>query len=104
MTRVPLLSSLRYTPAAHLELSGPAHFGVTVADGKVLSQEVSIINEGSLSGKFKIKYAGNQPITIMPTGGVVKPGERQPIKVRKYAHWPCWICCFMFLLCTQFKK
>ena len=72
----------RYTPSPQLELSGPADFGVTVADGKVLTQEVFVVNEGSLTGEFKIRYNGNQPITIMPSGGIVKPGASQSIKVR----------------------
>lgn len=72
----------RYTPTPQLELSGPADFGVTVADGKVLSQEIYVINEGSLTGEFKIRYNGDQPITIMPTGGVVRPGTKQVVKVR----------------------
>ena len=71
----------RYTPSPQLELSGPADFGVTVADGKVLSCDVVISNEGSSSGEFKIRYSGNQPITIMPSGGIVKPGGKQTIKV-----------------------
>ena len=71
----------RYTPSPQLELSGPADFGVTVADGKVLVREVLIANEGSLTGEFKIRYNGNQPITIMPSGGIIKPGARQSIKV-----------------------
>lgn len=64
-----------------MELSGPADFGVTVADGKVLTQEVFVANEGSLTGEFKIRYNGNQPITIMPSGGIIKPRARQSIKV-----------------------
>ena len=71
----------RYTPSPQLQLSGPADFGVTVADGKVLSQEIFVINEGSLTGEFKIRYNGDQPITIMPSGGIVKPGGRQTVKV-----------------------
>jgi len=71
----------RYTPSPQLELSGPADFGVTVADGKVLTREVFVVNEGSLTGEFKIRYNGNQPITIMPSGGIIKPGARQSIKV-----------------------
>ena len=79
----PLFSWInRYTPSPQLQLSGPADFGVTVADGKVLAQQVFVINEGSLTGEFKIRYNGNQPITIMPSGGIVKPGAKQPVKVR----------------------
>ena len=55
---------------------------MTVADGKVLSQEIYVINEGSLTGEFKIRYNGDQPITIMPTGGIVRPGTKQVVKVR----------------------
>ena len=79
---VPLLLSInRYTPSPQLELSGPADFGVTVADGKVLSQEIFVTNEGSLTGEFKIRYNGEQPITIMPSGGIVQPGAKQAVKV-----------------------
>ena len=52
-----------------------------MADGKVLVQEVYVINEGSLTGEFKIRYNGDQPITIMPSGGIVKPGAKQSVKV-----------------------
>ena len=78
----------RYTPSPQLQLSGPADFGVTVADGKVLSQEIFVINEGSLTGEFKIRYNGDQPITIMPSGGIVKPGGRQTVKV-SYVETKC---------------
>lgn len=78
VVEIPLVA---YTPSPQLELSGPADFGVTVADGKVLTREVFVVNEGSLTGEFKIKYNGNQPITIMPSGGIIKPGARQSIKV-----------------------
>ena len=74
---------VRYTPSPHLELSGPADFGVTVADCKVLRQEIFVLNEGSLPGEFKIRYTGNEPITIMPSGGIVRPGAKQGVKVNK---------------------
>lgn len=54
---------------------------MTVADGKVLMREIYITNEGSLTGEFKIRYSGNQPITIMPSGGIIKSGARQFVKV-----------------------
>jgi hypothetical protein len=73
--------TLRYAPCSQLELSGPADFGVIVADGRVLSRQVAIFNEGTITGEFKIKYSGNKPVTIMPTSGVVKPGHSQMIKV-----------------------
>ena len=76
-------SVLRYTPSPQLELSGPADFGVTVADGKVLRKEIFVLNEGSLPGEFKIRYTGNEPITIMPSGGIVRPGAKQGVKVNK---------------------
>ena len=74
---------VRYTSSPQLELSGPADFGVTVADGKVLRQEIFVLNEGSLPGEFKIRYTGNEPITIMPSGGIVRPGAKQGVKVNK---------------------
>jgi len=69
-------------------LSGPANFGTVVTNGKVLSRQVAIFNEGAISGEFKIKYTGNKPITIMPTSAVVKPGHSQLIKVEFIAKAP----------------
>ena len=59
---------------------------MTVADGKVLRQEIFVLNEGSLPGEFKIRYTGNEPITIMPSGGIVRPGAKQGVKVNKKLH------------------
>lgn len=85
VVEIPLIA---YTPSPQLELSGPADFGVSVADGKVLSQEIYVINEGSLSGEFKIRYSGDQPVTIMPSGGVVKPGTKQAVKLEFISKTP----------------
>ena len=85
---------VRYTPSPQLELSGPADFGVTVADGKVLRQEIFVLNEGSLPGEFKIRYTGNEPITIIPSGGIVRPGAKQGVKVNKN----CTVSCMRLFL------
>lgn len=85
VVEIPLVA---YTPGPQLELSGPADFGVTVADGKVLMREIYITNEGSLTGEFKIRYSGNQPITITPSGGIIKPGARQFVKVEFISKTP----------------
>ncbi|PFX34680.1 Calponin-likey domain-containing protein 2 [Stylophora pistillata] len=85
VVEIPLVA---YTPCPQLELSGPADFGVTVADSKVLMREIFITNEGSLTGEFKIRYNGNQPITIMPSGGIIKPGARQFVKIEFISKTP----------------
>lgn len=64
-----------------LDLEGPVDFGTVVANSKVLSKEVALINHGSMPGEFKISYTGNLPIVIVPTSGKVSPKTVQMIKV-----------------------
>ena len=71
----------RFTPSPQLEIRGPVNFGLTVADGKVLTGYFSIDNYGSKAGEFKIKYTGKQPITLSPTSGIVEAETSQKIKV-----------------------
>ena len=65
-----------------LELDGPVDFGTVVRNNKVLCKEVSLFNHGSLAGMFSIKYTGQEPFTIFPLQGIVKPKMVQTIKVR----------------------
>lgn len=71
----------RYAPQPVLELESPLDFGTVVRNSKVLSKEISLYNHGSLAGMFKIKYSGNEPFTIFPLQGIVKPKSVQTIKV-----------------------
>ncbi|XP_072178621.1 cilia- and flagella-associated protein 47-like [Diadema setosum] len=70
-----------YAPQPVLELEGPVDFGTVVRDSKVLSKEISLYNHGSLAGMFKIKYSGQEPFTIFPLQGIVKPKTVQTIKI-----------------------
>jgi len=71
----------RYPTKPILEIDQSVDFGHVVANSKTIAREISLINHGSKSGEFKIKYAGNQPIAIMPTSGSVPPKSVQLIKV-----------------------
>ena len=71
----------RFTPSPQLEIRGPVDFGSTVADGKVLTGYFSIDNYGSKAGEFKIKYTGEEPLTLSPTSGLVQAETSQKIKV-----------------------
>ncbi|XP_052808119.1 cilia- and flagella-associated protein 47-like isoform X2 [Mya arenaria] len=64
-----------------LEIDQTIDFGHVVANSKTIAREISLINHGSKSGEFKIKYAGDQPIAIMPTSGSVPPKSVQLIKI-----------------------
>ncbi len=56
-------------------------FGHVVANSKVISKEVEILNHGSKSGDFKLKYSGEHPIAVIPSAGTIPPGSAQKIKV-----------------------
>ncbi|XP_078495986.1 cilia- and flagella-associated protein 47 isoform X1 [Ciona intestinalis] len=70
-----------YTPTPLLDVEGPVDFGMVVANSRVLSQEVALINHGSLVGEFKVVYTGSKPIVITPSSGKVNPKTIQLIKV-----------------------
>ena len=53
-----------------------------MANSKTIAREISLVNHGSKSGDFKIKYSGDKPIAIMPTSGSVPPKSVQLIKVK----------------------
>ena len=71
----------RYPTKPILEVDGIVDFGNVVADSKTIAREISLVNHGSRAGEFHLKYAGNQPIVIMPTSGSVPPKSVQLIKV-----------------------
>ncbi|XP_070567350.1 cilia- and flagella-associated protein 47-like [Ptychodera flava] len=75
---IPLFA---YCPQPLLELEGPVDFGAVTANHRVLSKEISLYNHGSVSGDFKIKYDGPQPIVILPNSGTVRPKTAQIIKI-----------------------
>ncbi|XP_064627283.1 cilia- and flagella-associated protein 47-like isoform X2 [Lineus longissimus] len=64
-----------------LTIQGPVNFGNVVACSKVISKEISVINQGSKSGEFKVKYSGDIPISVIPSSGNVPPKTAQIIKV-----------------------
>jgi len=71
-----------------LEVDQIVDFGNTVANSKTIAREISIINHGSKAGEFKIKYAGDQPIAIMPTSGTVPPKSVQLVKLEFVTKYP----------------
>ena len=72
----------RYPPQPILEVDQIVDFGNVVANSKTIAREISLVNHGSKSGEFKIKYSGDKPIAIMPTSGSVPPKSVQLIKVK----------------------
>ena len=64
-----------------MEITGPVDFGTVIADGRILRQEIAILNRGSKNGAFKLSYEGKEQITIVPRQGIVKAGYSQPIRV-----------------------
>ena len=72
----------RYAPKSTLSVSGPVDFGTTVADGKVLTREIAILNRGMRTGEFKIEIPEDCPFFINPTDGTIRPGYSQPLRVR----------------------
>lgn len=71
----------RYPAQASLEVDRGVDFGSVVANCKVLSKTVKIVNHGSKPGEFRIKYTGDKPISILPTTGIVSAKSVQSIKV-----------------------
>ncbi|XP_052240686.1 cilia- and flagella-associated protein 47-like isoform X3 [Dreissena polymorpha] len=78
VVEIPIIA---YPTKPMLEIEQTVDFGNVVANSKTIAREISLVNHGSKSGEFKIKYAGNQPIAIMPTSGTVPPKSVQLIKV-----------------------
>lgn len=64
-----------------LSLEGPVDFGHVVANSKVIAREILLHNTGSKAGDFKIKYAGDKPVSIVPSSGSVPAKSFLPIKV-----------------------
>lgn len=52
-----------------------------MANSSVLTQEVALINHGSMAGEFSITYNNKHPIVISPSSGKVNPKTIQIIKV-----------------------
>ncbi|XP_065057284.1 cilia and flagella-associated protein 47-like isoform X2 [Rhopilema esculentum] len=74
---VPLIA---LAPKPAMEITGPVDFGTVIADGRILRQEIAILNRGSKNGAFKLSYGGKEQITIVPRQGIVKAGYSQPIR------------------------
>ncbi|XP_054576921.1 cilia- and flagella-associated protein 47 [Eptesicus fuscus] len=82
---VPLIGLI---PACKLEIKPDVDFGTLVANSKVYSKEVKIINRGKAPGKFTTLYQGQLPIVIFPTNGIVEPKSSKIIKVEFCADQP----------------
>ncbi|KAL4233464.1 hypothetical protein ACF0H5_008145 [Mactra antiquata] len=85
VVEIPIIA---YPTKPILEVDQSVDFGNVVANSKTLAREISLVNHGSKPGEFKIKYAGNQPIAIMPTSGSVPPKSVQLIKVEFVTKYP----------------
>ena len=68
-------------PAPLLDIEGPVDFGQVVANSRVISKDVALINHGSMRGSFSISYTGKLPIVISPAFGEVSPKTIQLIKI-----------------------
>ncbi|XP_069034828.1 cilia- and flagella-associated protein 47-like isoform X2 [Lepisosteus oculatus] len=77
---------LAFCPTCFLEMDLEVDFGTVVANSKVISKEIEIMNHGSAPGTFKITYKGASPITIVPTSGTVEPETIQKIRVEFCTH------------------
>ncbi|XP_069495471.1 cilia- and flagella-associated protein 47 [Ambystoma mexicanum] len=72
---------LGFAPSCLLEMDTEVDFGTLIANSKVISKEITIMNHGSSPGAFKIKYSGILPISIVPSSGMVEPKTMQWINV-----------------------
>ncbi|KFQ48037.1 Uncharacterized protein CXorf22, partial [Pelecanus crispus] len=68
-------------PCCYLEIESEINFGAVIANGKIISKEISIANHGSASGTFKMSYDGVVLLNIEPTSGVVEPKSIKMVKV-----------------------
>ncbi|XP_052518697.1 cilia- and flagella-associated protein 47 [Budorcas taxicolor] len=82
---IPLIGLI---PSCQLAIEPEVNFGTLVASSKVYCKEISIINQGSVPGIFKIEYQGQLPIVIFPASGVVQPKSSMVIKVDFCADQP----------------
>ncbi|EPQ15382.1 hypothetical protein D623_10008654 [Myotis brandtii] len=82
---VPLIGLI---PACQLEMKPDVDFGTLVANSKVYSKEVKIINRGKAPGMFTTKYQGQLPIVVSPSDGIVEPKSSKIIKVDFCADQP----------------
>nr|KAF6320456.1 cilia and flagella associated protein 47 [Pipistrellus kuhlii] len=82
---IPLIGLI---PVCQLEIKPDVDFGTLVANSKVYSKEVKIINRGKAAGKFAALYQGQFPIVIFPTNGIVEPMSSKIIKVDFCADQP----------------
>lgn len=77
-----LFSINRYLSCPHLELPRDVDFGTVIADSKVITKEISLINSGAKAGEFKITYNGQKHISFTPSVGSIPPNSMQIIKAR----------------------
>ncbi|XP_053401850.1 uncharacterized protein LOC123548925 isoform X3 [Mercenaria mercenaria] len=57
-------------------------FGCVVVNRKTVAREISLVNYGSKTGAFRIKYEGSRLIEFIPTSGSVPPNRELRIKVK----------------------
>ncbi|NXK50736.1 CFA47 protein, partial [Chauna torquata] len=75
---IPLLGLI---PCCYLQTESEINFGTVIANGRIITKEISIANHGSSSGTFKISYDGVVLLNIEPTSGVVEPKSLKVVKV-----------------------
>ncbi|XP_054551875.1 cilia- and flagella-associated protein 47 [Talpa occidentalis] len=82
---IPLMGLI---PSCQLHIEPEVDFGTLVANSKVYSKEVHVINYGKAPGWFKIEYQGRLPIIIFPTDGIVEAKSSVVIKMDFCADQP----------------
>ncbi|XP_066106636.1 cilia- and flagella-associated protein 47 [Saccopteryx bilineata] len=75
---IPLIGLI---PNCQLEIVPEVNFGILVANSKVHSKEIRIVNRGKAPGTFKTDYQGQLPITISPSSGIVSPRSSTIVQV-----------------------
>ncbi|XP_059154686.1 cilia- and flagella-associated protein 47-like isoform X2 [Physella acuta] len=75
---VPLFA---YPTQPMLDIEDEVDFGTLVANCKVVSKDITLINKGSKSGDFEFTYEGNNPLLFIPMSGSVPPNSEMRVKV-----------------------
>ncbi|XP_066213854.1 cilia- and flagella-associated protein 47 [Saccopteryx leptura] len=75
---IPLIGLI---PNCQLEIVPEVNFGILVANSKVHSKEIRIVNRGMAPGTFKTDYQGQLPIAIFPSSGIVNPRSSTIVQV-----------------------
>ncbi|NXY33095.1 CFA47 protein, partial [Pomatorhinus ruficollis] len=78
VVHIPLLGLIPY---CDLEIESEVNFGEMIANSKLVTKQISIVNHGTTSGVFRVSYDGVVLLNIRPVRGVVNPKSVRKIKV-----------------------